>query len=88
MKNINDAIVTRLNKLMGERNLTQYRLAELSEIPYPTMKSIMQRRTKDIELSTVVLLSKGLNIKPCELIDDNSFLPENLDLEIYMNKKR
>lgn len=52
------------------------------------MKSIMQRKTKDIELSTVILLSKGLNIKPCELIDDEMFLPENLDLEIYTDKKR
>ena len=52
MKTINDAVVSRLNKYMEEQNLTQYRLAQLSGIPFPTIKSIMQRKTKDITLKT------------------------------------
>ncbi len=81
MKSINDAVVERLCKLMGERNLTQYRLAQLSGIPFPTIKSIMQKRTKGITLKTIIMLADGLGITPSEFINDVSFLSENLNLD-------
>ena len=43
MKTLNDVIVEKLCKVMGERDLTQYKLAQLSGVPFPTIKSIMQR---------------------------------------------
>jgi len=49
MKTLNEIVVSRLNKYMGEQNLTQYKLAKLSNVPFPTIKSIMQRRTKSID---------------------------------------
>ena len=81
MKTLNDAVVERLYKYMGEKNLTQYKLAQLSGIPFPTIKSIMQRRTNGISLKTIILLADGLGISPAEFIDDESFLAKNLDLE-------
>ena len=78
---LNDAVVERLYKYMGEKNLTQYKLAQLSGIPFPTIKSIMQRRTNGISLKTIILLAGGLGISPAEFIDDESFLAKNLDLE-------
>ena len=81
MKSINDAVIERLYKYMGEQNLTQYRLAQLSGIPFPTIKSIMQRRTRGISLKTIIMLADGLGIKPSEFIDDPSFLAENLKLD-------
>lgn len=81
MKSINDAVVERLCKLMGERNLTQYKLAQLSGIPFPTLKSIMQKRTKGITLKTIIMLADGLNLTPSEFINDISFLSENLNLD-------
>ena len=81
MKTLNDVVVERLCKFMGERNLTQYKLAQLSGVPFPTIKSIMQKRTKGISLKTIILLADGLGMPPCQFIDDSSFLAENLDLE-------
>ena len=81
MKSINDVVVERLCKYMGERNLTQYKLAQLSGIPFATIKSIMQRRTKGITLKTIIMLADGLNIAPSEFIDDKCFLAENLKLD-------
>lgn len=81
MKTLNDAVVERLYQYMGEKNLTQYKLAQLSGIPFPTIKSIMQRRTNGISLKTIILLADGLGISPAEFIDDESFLAKNLDLE-------
>lgn len=81
MKTLNEAIVERLCKYLGEKNLTQYKLSQLSGVPFPTLKSIMQRRTKGITLKTIIMLANGLEVTPSEFINDESFLAENLDLE-------
>lgn len=81
MKTINDVVVERLCKFMGEKDLTQYKLAQLSGIPFPTIKSIMQRRTKGITLKTIIMLADGLGISPSEFIDDPSFFADNLKLD-------
>lgn len=81
MKTLNDVVVERLCRFMGERDLTQYKLAQLSGIPFPTIKSIMQRRTKGISLKTIILIAAGLEMTPAEFLDDTSFLAENLDLD-------
>ena len=81
MKTLNDVVVERLNKLMEDNGLTQYRLAQISGVPFPTLKSIMQRRTKGISLKTIILLAEGLGISASEFIADESFSSKNLDLE-------
>lgn len=80
MKSIGDAVVDRLCKYMEEQKLTQYKLSQLSGVPFPTIKSIMQRRTKDISLKTVIMLADGLKISPSEFINDKSFSMENLEI--------
>lgn len=80
MKNINDVVVDRLCKYLNDQNLTQYKLAQLSGVPFPTIKSIMQRRTKDINLKTIIMLADGLNISASEFLNDPSFSAENLEL--------
>ena len=67
--------------MLGEKNLTQYKLSQLSGIPFPTIKSIMQRRTKGITLKTIIMLADGFGITPSQFIDDNLFLAKNLNLE-------
>lgn len=81
MKKLSDAVVERLCRLMEEKKLTQYKLAQLSGVPFPTIKSIMQRRTKGISLKTIILLSQGLNISASEFLDSSLFNSINLDLE-------
>ena len=81
MKTINDVIVERLCKLMGEKNLTQYRLAQISGIPFPTIKSIMQKRTKNITLKTIIMLAYGFNMSISEFLNSPAFMAENLDLD-------
>lgn len=80
MKTLNDVVVERLYKFMKD-DMTQYRLSQISGVPFATIKSIMQRRTKGISLKTIILLANGLNITPSEFIDDQSFLAKNLDLD-------
>ena len=81
MKSLNEAVVERLCHYMNENNLTQYKLAQLSGVPFPTIKSIMQRRTKDINLRTLILLSNGLGVTVEQFLSGDSFKIENLDIE-------
>ncbi len=81
MKNLSDVIVTRILYFMEKQNLSQYKLAQLSGVPYATIKSIMQRRTKDISLKTIIMLSDGLKISPSEFLNDSAFFAENLNLD-------
>ena len=78
MKTVSDAVVDRICEFIEKQNLTQYALAMRSGLPFPTVKSIMQRRTKNITLKTVILLSKGLGVKPSEFINDDDFLADNI----------
>ena len=81
MKTIGEALIQRLCKYMGERNLTQYKLSVLSGVPFPTIKSIMQGRTNGVSLKTIIMLAAGLEITPSEFINDDAFLAQNLNLE-------
>jgi len=80
VKTLNEVVVSRLLYYMGKQNLTQYRLAQISNLSLSTVKNIMQKRTNDINLKTVIMLASGLGITPSELIDDPSFLAQNLEL--------
>lgn len=81
MKTISEVVIERLYKYMREQNLTQYKLAQLSGIPFATIKSIMQKRTKGITLKTIIMIADGLKITPSEFLNDPAFLAENLDLD-------
>ena len=71
MRELNEIVIDKLNKYMNEKNISQYQLASLSGVPYPTLKSIMQRRTNDIKLKTIVMLCSGLGITIKEFIGDD-----------------
>ena len=81
MKTLSDIVVDRLNKYMGEQDLTQYKLAQLSGIPFATLKSIMQKRTKGITLKTILLLASGFGISASEFLNDASFNINNIELD-------
>ncbi len=80
MKTVADVFVDRLNRLMDEKGLNQYKLAELSGVPYPTIKSMFQRRTHSVDLTTIVKLAYGLGVSASELIDDENLDAEKLNL--------
>ena len=81
MKLLNDAVIDRINYYLGTTNYSQYALAELSGVPYPTIKSIMQRRTKGITLKTIVMIARGFNVDVSEFLSDNFFHYDELDLD-------
>ena len=81
IKTLNEAVVDRLYKYMEEKKLSQYKLAQLSGVPFATVKSIMQKRTKGITLKTIILLANGLGISTCDFFNDPSFESENIYID-------
>lgn len=82
MKAINDAVIERINHYLSGDIQTQYALAEASGVPYPTIKSIMQKRTNGITLKTVVMLARAFQVSISEFFDDEAFSYDNLELDI------
>lgn len=80
-KNLNEAVIDRINILLEESAHTQYALAELSGVPYTTIKSIMQRRTKGITLKTVAMIARAFEMSVRDFFDDEAFEYSNLELD-------
>ncbi len=78
---VNDAVATRINKLLKEKNITQYRLEQESGIQHGSMSCILNGRNKTVTLSTVMMLARGFGITLLEFLDDDIFTSENLEIE-------
>ena len=78
---VNDAVAKRISALLREKGISQYRLEQESGIQHGSMQCIMNGRNKTVTLSTVILLARGFNISLTEFLDDDVFLPENLEIE-------
>ncbi len=78
---VNDAVAKRIAKLLAEKNMTQYRLEQLSGIQHGHMQWIMSGKSKTVTLSTVMMIAHGFGMTVLEFLNDDSFLYENLDVE-------
>lgn len=78
---VNNAVAKRISALLKEKGIFQYRLEQETGIPHGSMQCIMNGRNKTVTISTVMLIAKGFGMSLTEFLDDEIFLPENLELE-------
>ena len=78
---VNDAVAKRIIGLLSERNMTQYRLEQLSGIQHGHMQWIMSGKSKTVTFSTVLRLANGFGMTVIEFLDNDMFLFENLEVE-------
>ena len=78
---VNDAVAKRIIKLLTEKNMSQYRLEQESNIQHGSMQCIMNGRNKTVTLSTVMMLAKGFKMSLIEFLDDELFLSPDIELE-------
>lgn len=78
---VNDAVAKRVNNLLAEKKMTQYRLELLSGIQHGHMQWIMSGKSKTVTLSTVMMLANGFGMTVVEFLNDDMFLYENLEVE-------
>ena len=78
---ISQAVAKRISKLLSERNLSQYRLERNIALSHNTMKSIMTARNDGVNLKTVALIVKGLDVTLSEFFDDPLFESDELEVD-------
>lgn len=78
---VNDAVATRILQLLPQKNMTQYRLEQQSGIQHGHMQWILNRKSKTVTLSTVMMIANGFGMTVLEFLDDDLFLYKNLDVE-------
>ena len=78
---VNNAVSKRIEKLLKEKNMSQYRLEQNSGIQHGSMQCIMNGRNKTVTLTTVILLAKGFGMSVGEFLKDELFDPDNLEFD-------
>ena len=70
---VNDAVATRILQLLTQKNMTQYRLEQQSGIQHRHMQWILNRKSKTVTLSTVMMIANGFGMTVLEFLDDDLF---------------
>ena len=78
---VNDAVAKRVEDLIKEKNMTQYRLEQNSGIQHGHMQWIMSGKSKTVTLSTVIMLANGFGMTVIEFLSDDMFKYESLEVE-------
>lgn len=76
---ISKAISEKLNKILKDRNLSVNRLASISCLTQSIVDSIINGKSKNPKLLTIVRICDGLEITLTEFFDDKLF--SNIDRE-------
>ena len=76
---LNKAIEEKITKILIERNITVNKLASMSCLTQSTVDSLINGKSKNSKLLTIVRICDGLGITLTEFFDDKLFL--NLDRE-------
>ena len=73
-----EALSVRINQLMQERNLTQYKLAQLSGLAETTVADIRKMRNKGTNIQNIKAIAQGLEIDLTEFFNSPLFSRENI----------
>ncbi len=79
--NVCEAVQKRVNELLKERGMTQYRLEQKSGILHGSMACIMNGRNKTVTLSTVYMLARGFDMNIIEFLGSEIFLSDEIEFE-------
>lgn len=75
------AVSKRISKLLAERNMSQYRLEHNIAMPHNTMRVLMTAKYESVNLKTVALIAKGLDVTLSEFFDDPLFESDDLEVD-------
>ena len=78
---VSEAVAKRINRLLIEKGMTQYRLELTSGIQHGSMQCIMNGRNKTVTLSTVIMIARGFDMTLLQFLDDPVFTSEDLEVE-------
>lgn len=76
---INEAISEKINKIIIDRDITINKLASISCLTQSTVESLINGKSKNPKLLTIVRICDGLGITLSEFFNDSLF--NNIDRE-------
>lgn len=78
---LNEAIATRIRKILKDKNISQYRLELNAGISHSTMICLMNAKYKGCNLTTVILIIRAFGMTVSEFFNDPIFESEDLIVE-------
>ncbi len=80
-----DLIALKIRELMQEKDITTYKLANLSGVYSSTIVMFLTRKTKTIRLENLLYICEGLGINLSEFFADERF--KDTEAKEWSNKK-
>ena len=74
-----DAIAARVEELLQEHNITQYKLSQLSGVSQSTISDIRLKKNKSVNLTLIHELADGLGLGLDEFFASPIFKRENVE---------
>lgn len=75
---ITQRIAKHTRRLLKERHWTQYQLARQAAVPISTLHHVINGRSNNIKIETLLSICRGLDISLMDFFSDDLFLPENI----------
>lgn len=76
---ISECVSTRIRELLKQRNLTIYKLEQLSCISHSTMKSLLNNHYNACNLKTLFQIVDALNLSVSDFFASDIFNLQNVD---------
>lgn len=76
--NLADAVATRIEELMQQHKITQYKLSQLSGVSQSTISDIRLKKNKSVNMTIIHELADGLGLGLDEFFASPLFKRENI----------
>ena len=78
---LSQAVSHRVRQILNEKEMTQYRLEQISGITHGTMNSFLNGRYKSCNLTTLVLIIRAFGMTIKEFFDNPIFESQEIIVE-------
>lgn len=75
---LSEAVATRIDELLDEKKLTQYRLAQLSGLAQTTIADIRKMRNKGTNIQNINAIAQGFGIDIAEFFNSPLFKGDSI----------
>lgn len=75
---LSEAVAARIDELLEEKNITQYRLAQLSGLAQTTIADIRKMRNKGTNIQNINAIAQGLGIDISEFFNSPLFKGDSI----------
>ena len=75
---LSEAVATRIDELLDEKKMTQYRLAQLSGLAQTTIADIRKMRNKGTNIQNINAIAQGFGIDIAEFFNSPLFKGDSI----------